>query len=97
MNSADNRVIGMFFIIDDKKFVTMVDYRSKGRFKQLLERFSENAKIYEPQHGDNFKFINLEMILHTAYESLENKHRASKLIYTIMAQNNISSRSSFQI
>lgn len=89
MKNNDDRVIGMFFTIEEKKFVTMVDYRSKGRFRKLLEDYSENAKIYEPYHGDNFKFVDLQIILDTACENLENKQRANKLILTLMAQNNI--------
>jgi hypothetical protein len=86
----NTRIIGMFFKIEDQKYVTMVDYRSKNRFKRLIEGFSENAKIYTPQHNDNFKFVDLNIILNDAYENLENKQKASKLIFALMAQNDIS-------
>ena len=89
MENTSNRIIGMFFTIDDKKYVTMVDYRSKNRFKKLLETYSKNARIYTPIHDDEFRFVDLNIILKIAHENLENKQKANKLIYALMAQNDI--------
>jgi hypothetical protein len=80
----------LFFEIEEKKYVTLVDYRSKNRFKRLLEGYSQNAKIYTPKNNDLVMFINLNVILDSAYKNLENKQKASKLIYALMAQNDIS-------
>ena len=85
----NNRNIGTFFTIDDRKYVTILDYRSRIRFEKLINNYTTNVRICEPFNGEYFKFIPIEAILSAAHNYLENKRRANKLIYSIMAQNDI--------
>lgn len=83
----NKRTVGIFFMINNKKYVTQIDYRSKNNFIKLLENFAKNAKVYQPRDFEEFKFIPLEILLNNAYWNLENKQRASKLVINLMAQN----------
>ena len=87
MKNNRSRSVGVFFTVNNKKFVTTVDYRSKGRFKKLIEDFSKNAKIYNPKGNEKFMYIDINVILENAYEHLDKKANTNKLIYSLMAQN----------
>ncbi len=89
MKNTQTRMVGVFFTIGRRKFTTMVDYRSKKRFIKLIEHFSKNAKIYVPQPKDKFTFVDIQSILETAYDKLDTKATTAKLVYTLMAQNNV--------
>lgn len=94
MSTHKKRLVGIFFKIDNENYVTLIDYRSKGKFQQLLEKFSLNAKICkELTPNDIFKFIPLESILYNAQQNLdiEGRPRLNKLILTIKALNDSTS------
>lgn len=51
------QIIGMFFEIDGKKYVTEINYRSKDEFQKLIEGFSKNVKLDHLNNSDNFILV----------------------------------------
>lgn len=83
------RHVGLFFTINNNKYVTYIDYRSKNIFRKLLETFSKNARIYtKPKQDDNFKFLPINSIISDAEKNLNiEKTKVKKIILNMKALN----------
>lgn len=97
---VNNRSIGVLFGMNDKKYVTLLDSRSRNRFKKLIKTWAMNGSLIDsPSEGDNFDYIDLDVILNeieTSYKKLENAEafekivqNVFKLINTIRVQNDL--------
>ena len=81
----NKRFIGIYINTNNKKITTLIDYRSKTKFQNLIQNYS-NAKLYIPKSGDKFLFVPAQDILNDAYNNLKNT-KAYNLIITLLAQN----------
>ena len=81
----DKRLIGVFINSDNKKITTLIAYRSKTKFQNLIQNYS-NANLFIPKSGDKLLFVPIQDILNDAYDNLK-ATKAYNLIITLLAQN----------
>ena len=81
----DKRLVGIFINSDNKKITTLIDYRSKAKFQNLIQNYS-NANLFIPNSGDKLLFVPIQDILNDAYDNLK-ATKAYNLIITLLAQN----------
>lgn len=84
---SQKRKVGIFFSIGDELFATEINYRSKMQFEKLIDQYTENAEICDPNDNAQMKFISIENILNAAMENLPKKQRINKLLINLIAQN----------
>lgn len=94
----DNNV-GVLFKMNQKNHVTLVHSRSRNRFRKLISNWApvEGELITNPKEGDNFEFVELNVILNeieNTYKELKNTpaieriaDKVFKMISTIRVQN----------
>lgn len=86
MNSQ-KRKVGIFFSINNELFATEINYRSKMQFEKLIDKYTKNAEICDPNDNEQMKFISIENILDSAKKNLPKKQRINKLLINLIAQN----------
>lgn len=100
MARINNRVVGVLFGMNNKKYITLLDSRSKNRFKKLIKTWAMNGELVEvPSEGDQFTYTELDTVLNeieVSYRKLENAEafekivqNVFKLINTIKLQNDL--------
>lgn len=81
----NKRLVGMFIKTNGKKIATMIDYRSKTNFQNLIKKYSD-AEFFIPSAGDKLIFVSSKDILNDAYENLK-VTKAYSTIINLLAQN----------
>lgn len=94
----NNRLVGVLFGMNNQFHVTLVDNRSKNRFKRLIKNWAVDGELVDnPQEGQQFSYIDANKVLNdieTTYKELQNTpavarvaNNVFRLINTIKAQN----------
>lgn len=65
----NTRVVASLFNLNDKNCVTLLDNRSRNRFKKLLKNWAGAKNFNSPQSGDTFVYIPLIEILNEIEET----------------------------
>lgn len=81
--------VGIFFSINDKKFVTEIEYRSRKLFEKLIKTYTENVNLCSAKDEEKLTYISIENFLFSAYEHLSEKPRANKLLINLIALNTV--------
>lgn len=81
------RKVGVFFSIDDSKYVTELDYKSRKQFEKLVKTYTKNVSIYNAKDHEKLTYISIENFLISAYEKLNKKPKANKLLVNLIALN----------
>lgn len=81
----NKRLVGIFIKTNGKKIATMIDYRSKANFQNLIKKYSD-AEFFIPTTKEKLTFISSEEILNDAYENLKTT-KAYNTIINLLAQN----------
>jgi hypothetical protein len=81
----NKRLVGMFIKTNGKKIATVIDYRSKTNFQNLIKKYSD-AEFFIPSTGDKLTFVSSKEILNDAYENLKIT-KAYSTIINLLAQN----------
>ncbi|MNC14527.1 hypothetical protein D3C75_623090 [compost metagenome] len=96
----NNKLVGVLFGMNGKSHVTLVDSRSRNRFKRLIGNWAVDGELIDsPKEEQNFVYIDLNIVLsdiEQTYKDLQNTPAVArvatnvfKLINTIKAQNEI--------
>ena len=81
----NKRLVGIFIKTNGKKIATMIDYRSKANFQNLIKKYSD-AEFFVPTTREKLTFVSSEEILNDAYENLKTT-KAYNTIINLLAQN----------
>ena len=84
MLKKDQRV-GVLFRMNDKDYVTLLNPRSRNRFKKLITDWSplNGEIIYEPLENQTFQYLNVHVVLdaiENAYKDVKNAPAIERII-----------------
>lgn len=96
----NNRLVGVLFGMNGNNYVTMVDSRSKNRFKRLIKNWAVDGELIDkPSEETQFSYIELNKVLNeieVTYKELQNTpavarvaNNVFRLLNTIKAQNEL--------
>ena len=84
---SSNRKVVIFFSINEKKFVTEIEYRSRKQFEKLIKTYTINVDLCTAKDEEKLTYISIENFLMSAYENIGTKPRANKLLINLIALN----------
>lgn len=79
--------VGVFFSINNKKFVTEMEYRSRKQFEKLIKNYTLNVDLCSVKDDEVLTYISIENLLISAYNNIGEKPKAHKLLLNLMALN----------
>lgn len=96
---SNNRNIGILFTLNDTKYVTLLDNKSRRNFKRLAKDWAGATDLNDPEKGETFEYLPLTHILNdieSTYRGFEKTPATEKLardvfrlVDQIKIQNNI--------